>query len=96
MAEIRWTEAAAADLESIAAFISLDSPHYSHLFVLDILRAVEKLSTFPNLGRIVPEKNDPAIREIILGTYRIVYRFKYESPEILAIHHGARLLELND
>ena len=40
-----------------------------------------------------PEVADRAIREIILGDYRIVYRFKGELVEILTIFHGARLLD---
>jgi len=42
---------------------------------------------------MVPEKNDPIIREIILGNFRIVYRVKANVIELLTIHHGARLLD---
>lgn len=93
MAEVRWTPQAADDLESTTEFISQDSPHYARLFATDIIEAVERLVDFPNLGRIVPEKNDPLIREIILGNYRIVYRLRNEIVELLAIHHSARLLD---
>jgi plasmid stabilization system protein ParE len=43
MAEVRWTPQAADDLDAIAEFISQDSPHYSNLFVLDVLCAVDRL-----------------------------------------------------
>jgi toxin ParE1/3/4 len=61
MAEVRWTPQAADDLYAIAEFISQDSPHYSNLFVLDVLCAVDRLIQFPKSGRIVPEINDPVI-----------------------------------
>ena len=93
MVEVRWTLQAAEDLESIADFISKDSPHYARLFVIDVLEAVERLSNFPKLGRIVPEVDDPVIREIILGNYRIIYRATDDSPEVLTVYHGARLLD---
>ena len=93
MADIRWTRQAADDLESIADFISEDSIHYASLFVINVLGAVQRLENFPRSGRIVPESNDPIIREIILGNYRIVYRVKPEIVEILTIYHGARLLD---
>ena len=93
MAEIRWTQQAANDLEGIADFIGQDSLHYAVLFVKDVLAAVDRLAAFPCYGRIVPEINDPAIREIILGNYRIVYRAMQEFVEILAVYHGARLLD---
>ncbi len=93
MGEVRWTSQAADDLEAIADFIAHDSPHYASLFVIDVLASVERLETFPQSGRIVPEANDPVLREIILGNYRIVYRVKPQVVEILTVYHGARLLD---
>jgi len=93
MAEVRWTAQAAEDLEVITDFIAADSVHYASLFAMDVLAAVERLTTFPASGRIVPEMNDPAIREIILGNYRIVYRLKGDFVEILTVYHGARLMD---
>ena len=60
---------------------------------MDVLAVVERLTVFSYSGRIVPEVNNPAIREIILGSYRIVYRVKDEVVEILTVCHGARLLD---
>lgn len=96
MAEIRWTLQAADDLEAIAKFISADSPPYAKLFAIDVIKAIERLSSFPRSGRIVPELGNSAIREIILGNYRIVYRIKKDVVEILTIYHGARLLDPSD
>jgi len=93
VAEVRWTPQAASDLEAIADFIAQDSPQYASLFVIDVFAAVERLVPFPESGRIVPEKDDPAIREIIFGNYRIVYRFRKDVVEILTVHHGAKLLD---
>ena len=93
MAKIRWTLQASEDLESIADFIAEDSPHYACLFVIDVLKAVERLADFPRSGRVVPEVDDPSIREIILGSYRIVHRLRDEVAEIITIYHTARLLD---
>ena len=93
MAEVRWTPQAAEDLKAIAGFISNDSPHYASLFVLDVLNAVERLDEFPKIGRMVPEVNDPEIREVILGNDRIFYRLQPETVEVLTVYHGARLLD---
>jgi plasmid stabilization system protein ParE len=61
----------------------------------DIVGAVERLKTFPESGRVVPELSDPLYRELIMGSYRIVYRLRPgESVEILTVFHGARLLRL--
>jgi len=62
----------------------------------DVLHAIGRLEDFPQSGRIVPEKNDPQIREIILGNYRIVYRVRGTIVELLTIHYSARLLDMGD
>ena len=81
------------DLEAIADFIAVDSAHYASLLVIDVMMAVERLTAFPLSGRILPELNDPAVREIILGNYRIAYRVRDELVEVLTVYHGARLLD---
>jgi len=93
MAEVRWTPQAADDLEAVADFIATNSPYYARLFTMDVLAAVERLADFPNSGRVVPELKDPAIREILFGSYRIVYRVKGDVVELLTVYHGARLLD---
>ena len=47
---------------------------------------------FPRSGRVVPELEREAYREVILGTYRIVYRIEADRAEILTVVHSARLL----
>ena len=93
MVEIRWTRQAADDLEAITKFIAADSPHYARLFAVDVLSAVERLGSFPRSGRVVPEVGKPAIREIPLGNYRIIYRARKGTVEILTVYHAARLLD---
>ena len=96
MAEIRWTPQAADDLEAIAAYIALDSEHYASLFVIDVVGSIERLRVSPQRGRIVPEIQNPDIREIFFGKYRIIYRLRSSIFEILTIYHGARLLRADE
>jgi addiction module RelE/StbE family toxin len=93
MAQVKWTPQAADDLETIAEFISRDSPHYAGLLVANVLQTVDPLIDFPQSGRIVPEIGDASLREVILGNYRIIYHLRSEAAEILTVHHGARLLD---
>ncbi|MDY0355855.1 MAG: type II toxin-antitoxin system RelE/ParE family toxin [Sedimentisphaerales bacterium] len=88
-----WTPQAADDLDSIAGFIAQNSPHYAAVFVMDVLQTADRLVDFPQSGRIVPEVNDPVIREIVIGSYRVIYRLRGDFAEILTVHHGARLLD---
>ena len=57
------------------------------------LQMVESIPSNPKLARIVPEYGDPDLRERIYQGYRIVYRLKEDAIEIVAICHGARLIE---
>lgn len=41
-------------------------------------------------GRLVPELEQPMLREIIVGSYRIVYRVISDQVQILTVVHGAR------
>jgi hypothetical protein len=45
-------------------------------FVIKLIDRVDQLIEFPESGREVPEKNNPEIRELIEGNYRIFYRFE--------------------
>ena len=94
MVRLNWTRQAAEDIESICEFISKDSFQYARMFAQDVINAIQRLEIFPLSGRIVPELSDNNIREIILGNYRIIYRNKPDTVEILTIYHSARLLNL--
>lgn len=94
MTPLIWTCRAIEDVRSIQRFIAKDSPHYAQLVSQQLIAAVERLPVFPQSGRMVPEVNDPTIREIVQGSYRIVYRLIHGGIHILTVHHGARLLKL--
>jgi toxin ParE1/3/4 len=93
---IRWSPQAADDLVSIRAFIARDSVHYANLVVQRIVAAIDLLASSPQMDRVVPELGDPEMREVIVGAYRIVYRWRYDAVEITTIFHGARLFPAND
>src|SRR5438105_15588202 len=92
MAEVRWTPQALDDLEAICLFIGRDAPSVAAVFAQRTFDATDRLATFPESGRIVPEMNDPIFREIILGSYRLIYRMRSGDVQILTLHHGAKKL----
>lgn len=90
MTRVIWSPQAIHDVESIRAFIAQDSPSYGELVARRIVATVERLQSFPESGRLVPERQDPAIREIIVGPYRIVYRFAGNVAEVVTVFRGSR------
>jgi toxin ParE1/3/4 len=89
-----WSPQAIADIEAIRAYVARDSPRYADLLVERLVSAVEHLETDPSSGRVVPEVDNDAIRELIYGNYRIVYRVRSDVVEIVTVFHGARLFRL--
>jgi addiction module RelE/StbE family toxin len=85
-----WSPQAIRDVESIWAFIAQDSPSYAELVARRIVAAVERLQSFPESGRLVPERQDPALREVIVGPYRIVYRLRGGTAEVATVFRGSR------
>ena len=93
MVTIIWSPQSLNDLENIANYIAQDSPFYASSFIENIIQTVENLALFPQIGRKVPEFNNPNIREIFYKRYRIIYQLSENSVEILTIFHSSRLLE---
>ena len=87
-----WTKEALEKLSEIEEFIAMDNPERAESFVDYLIERGESISQHPKIGRVVPELLNPAIREIIVKKYRIVYRLKTDRIEILTVFEGYRLL----
>lgn len=91
MGRINWTNQAISDLKNIYDFISADSTYYAKRQISKIKLRTEDLKRLNNLGRVVPEFNNPEIRELIEGRYRIVYKIiNSDEIDILTIHHSSK------
>ena len=90
MTRVVWTRPARDDLREIRAYIAQDSERYARVVVARLVAAVRRLREHPLSGRVVPELARPTIREVIVGTYRIVYRVTPDAIQILTVVHGAR------
>ena len=53
-----------------------------------LVSSAKRLADFPEMGRMVPEFDDPSIREIIVRSYRVIWRLPRGRGPILA--RGAR------
>ncbi len=96
MVEVKWTNQSLDDINSVAEFIAKDSVRFAKIQSQRFFDRAEILINLPQTGRIVPEVNDDAIRELILGNYRIIYRIISDLRiDILTIHHSSRLLKNN-
>jgi toxin ParE1/3/4 len=80
------------DLKGIVSFIAKDNPVRARTFGNELIDRALSVSIFPELGRVVPEIDEPSVREIIHGPYRIIYETisNYETIYVLRFWHGAR------
>jgi plasmid stabilization system protein ParE len=85
-----WSPQAIRDVEAVRSFIAQDSPMYADLVARRLVAAVERLQFFPESGRIVPERQDSEIREVIVTPYRIVYRLRRGAVEVVTVFRGSR------
>jgi len=91
--QLRWSPEAIEDVESIANYIERDSAYYARAVVSRIISLAETIPDHPQLGRVVPELNDPDFRERFVHKYRVIYRIEPDRILIAAVIHGSRLLD---
>lgn len=92
--EVRWSESAIASLVDAVEYIARDSPSYAAAFAVRAERTAASLSTFPDRGRRVPEFNDDSVREVPVGSHRLIYRVSRNGVLLLAFVHVARDLSV--
>lgn len=91
MAQIRWTDEAAAWLEDIHKYIAQDSAQAATNVVSGIYQKVQILADFPTLGHVYREVPEGQIRVLLYGHYRIAYlvTLANDTVVILGVFHGA-------
>ena len=86
---IRWTPAAAADLQNLSDYLKDHHPHYQQPTMRKVYAAVQSLKEWPHRGHAGREEGT---RELLFPPlpYIAVYRVKGQSIEVLRIYHGAQ------
>lgn len=87
---VHWTETAQQHLAAIHDYIAQDSPQYARRMVDRLTGRSRQIASFPLSGRIVPELQTPQIREVLEGSYRIIYHIKPDRIDVLAVLHASR------
>ncbi len=87
--KVHWTDTAEGHLDAIYAYIAQDSPEYAKRMVDRLTRRSQQIAEFPFSGRRVPEYDVDQIREVIEGSFRIIYHIKADQIDVLAVIHGA-------
>ena len=96
-AQIVWTKKAEEDYAQVLRYIrDRDSPQAARKFARRLNTAVKNLRGYPEAGSPVEDLEVPGLREMFLGSYRILYRFERPTIQVVGIHHGAQTLRERD
>jgi len=85
-----WAQSAYAALDEVVAYIAQDSRQAAVQVLERALNTAAGLGTLSERGRIVPELDDPAIREVFVHRYRLLYRIDADRVVVIAFLHGTR------
>ena len=91
-----WSPIAIDRVSEIAEYIARDNPEAAKSWVDTVFEKMASLKSYPENSRVVPEINNRAIRELIYGNYRIVYRVDEKRISILTVRHGKQILPVDE
>ena len=93
---IRIAESALEDLESIRTwYAEQDVPEVGVRLIGEIVASIEALADHPDMGRVVPEFDQPFLRELIRPPFRIVYRRDPKHVRVVRVWRSERLLRIS-
>lgn len=92
---VSFAESALSDLAGIQAWYADEGlPAVGERLVAAIFERVEVLADHPDIGRVVPEFEQPFLRELIHPPFRIVYRRDPLRVRIVRVWRSERVLRL--
>jgi len=89
---VYWTERAVRHALAIYDYIADQSPRYADAVYERILARPRQLSEHPESGSIVPEFNRGDLREVLVHSFRLIYRIAPSEIRVLTVIHGNRIL----
>ena len=92
---VGFTESALRDLEKIRYWYREQGvSEVGDRLITEVFDRVERLVDYPDIGRVVPEFDQPFLRELIHPPFRIVYRRDPGQLRVVRIWRSERLLRL--
>jgi plasmid stabilization system protein ParE len=92
MAKVIWADPAIQDLDAIADYIALDKPAAARQLAQEVLKAVEMLQRFPQMGSLPTELRGLPYRQLIVPPCRIFYRVEKKVVYVVHVLRGEQLV----
>jgi len=93
---VTWQPQAQAHLRNIYRHIAKDSVNIAQRIVLELTERTRPLAEFPFTGKVVPETNDPNLREVHAHSWRILYQVRQRDVFIIAVLHQRQQFAFED
>ena len=90
--KVVWSPTARARAIAAVDYIAEHRPRLALEWLNGMVSRVELLSELPEQGRVVPEWNEPEVREIMYDPYRVIYEVREDRVEILTLSHQRQQL----
>lgn len=87
---VTWSRNARLEVEKIRTHIERDSKYNAVQVVGSILAAAKRLTVYPLAGPMIAQWNNPEHRELIVGSYRVMYRVLRNEITIFSVRHTRR------
>ena len=96
MVKIIWSNFAIESIHAASEFHRPYSAGFADTLIERVFEKVLLLEIHPLMGRIVPELNQPNVRELLYKQYRIMYQvIQADELAILAVHHSSKPVSLD-
>ena len=93
---VRLAESALRDLAGVRDWYAEQGiPETGERVLTEVLGRIQTLRDHPEKGRIVPEFDQPTLRELIHPPFRIVYRLERPRVSVVRVWRSERLLRLS-
>ena len=77
-------------LDDVVSYIAQDSRRAAERLLVHALETASSLDVHSERGRVVPELDQPNVRQLLVQRYRPLYAVSPTEVQILAFVHSAR------
>ncbi len=89
---LQWEDSAKEEVRDIYNYHYDRSVDYAEHWSNEVVKKVNDLLAFPEMGRMVPDIQMTTVREVFVGSYRLVYQYRDNKIVVLAVRPMARPL----
>jgi toxin ParE1/3/4 len=89
---LEWEDSAKEEVRDIYTFHYDRSVDYADHWSDQVVKKVNDLLVFPETGRMVPDIQMTTVREVFVGSYRLVYQYRDNKIVVLAVRPMGRPL----